>query len=275
MLLLPRCLLTVIVGAASVAAQDVLAGGERPRPIAQVGRIDGAEAPVLDGSMDDACWIDAPAIGDLTMVEPWLGRAPTQRTVVKLLHSRDQLYIGLWCYDRNAAAIRATQRARDARLDPDDRVEILLDPFENRRTAFFFQIGAGGSIGDILISQNGGRFDKPWDAIWEGVSRVTDEGWFAEIAIPFRSIPRQEGARSWGFNLRRYVRTANEEYQWANPTQSVPFYRVSECGTIDGIGEVRTGIGLEVVPYASAGVARDRSRPDPEWRTDPDAGGEI
>jgi Domain of unknown function (DUF5916)/Carbohydrate family 9 binding domain-like len=269
-----RCSLMVLV-AATAAAQEPALVDERPRPVAQVGRIDVAAAPVLDGRMDDACWIDAPAIGDLTMVEPWEGRAPTQRTVVKLLHSSDSLYIGLWCYDTNAAAIRATQRARDARLDPDDRVEILLDPFENRRTAYFLQIGAGGSIGDILISQNGGRFDKPWDAIWEGASRVTDEGWFAEIALPFRSIPRREGARRWGFNLRRYVRTANEEYQWANPTQAVTFFRVSECGTIDGIGQVRGGLGVEVVPYVSAGVARDRSRPDDDWRSDPDAGGEI
>ncbi|MCU0866406.1 MAG: carbohydrate binding family 9 domain-containing protein [Planctomycetes bacterium] len=272
---LPARLLTALAAAAVAAAQGAPAVGEPPRPVAQVGRIDGAAAPVLDGRMDDACWIEAPAIGELTMVEPWLGRTPTQRTVVKLLHCRDQLYIGLWCYDRNAATICSTQRARDARLDPDDRVEILLDPFENRRTAYFFQIGAGGSIGDILISQNGGRFDKPWDAIWQGASQVTDEGWFAEVAIPFRSIPRREGARRWGFNLRRYVRTANEEYQWANPTQAVSFYRVSECGTIDGIGEVRGGIGLEVVPYVSAGLARDRSRPDAEWRSDPDAGGEI
>ena len=268
-------LLAAVCAWANLVAQNAPASSDGARPVAQIGRIESAAAPVLDGSMDDACWAAAPSIGELTMVEPWLGRTPTQRTVVKLLHCRDNLYIGLWCYDRNAHAIRATQRARDARLDPDDRVEILLDPFENRRTAYFFQIGAGGSIGDILISRNGGRFDKPWDAIWNGASRITDEGWFAEIAIPFRSIPRREGARSWGFNLRRYVRTANEEYQWANPTQSVPFYRVSECGTIDGIGEVHGGIGLELVPYVSAGLARDRTVAAPEWRTDPDAGGET
>jgi hypothetical protein len=264
------CALAVGVLAAAAGAQS-----EGERRTARVGRIEPDAAPRLDGRMDDACWREAPAIGELTMVEPWLGRAPSQRTVVKLLHDRNALYIGLWCYDADPSRIRASQRARDARLDPDDRVEILLDPFENRRTAYFFQIGAGGSIGDILISQNGQRFDKPWDAIWDGAADVTDEGWFAEIAIPFRSIPRREGAGSWGFNLTRHVREANEEYRWANPSQSVTFFRVSECGTIEGIGDIDAGVGLEVVPYAAARVERDRSAADPDARGDLDAGGEV
>ncbi len=257
----------------------VTAAAQQPpsqRWTARVGRIDATAAPRIDGRMDDACWARAPAIGELTMVEPWLGRAPTQRTVIRLLHDRDHLYLGLWCFDTQPERIRATQRARDARLDPDDRVEIVLDPFENRRTAYFFQIGAGGSIGDILISQDGGRFDKPWDAVWSGASRVTADGWMAELAIPFRSIPRRDGASSWGFNCKRYARALNEEYQWASPSQAVSFYRASSCGTVDGFGEVAGGIGLEVVPYAAAGVARDRRRAgDDDWGLDPDAGGEA
>lgn len=208
------------------------------------------------------------------MVEPWLGRRPAERTVVKLLHDRDNLYVAISCY-QDPQTIRASQRARDARLDPDDRVELMVDPFENRRTAYFFQIGAGGSIGDAIVSANGTRFNKPWDAIWWGESRITGEGWVAELAIPFRSIPRQENARSWGFNLKRYLRCRNEEYQWANPSQSVPFFRVSEFGTITGFGEVATGLGLQVVPYVAAGLTRDRTAADSGWDFDPNTGGEI
>lgn len=248
---------------------------ERARPVARVGRIDPAAAPRIDGRMTDACWRDAPSIGELTMVEPWLLRVATQRTVVKLLHDQHALYIGLWCYDDDPARIRASQRARDARLDPDDRVEILLDPFENRRIAYFFQLGAGGSIGDILISGNGSRFDKPWDARWQGASRVTDEGWFGEIAIPFRSLPRRDGATSWGFNLRRYVRAADEQYQWARPEAPASFYRASECGTIAGFGAIDDGAGVEVVPYVAIAAQRDRAAGQDAFRFDPDAGGEI
>lgn len=245
------------------------------RRTAQVGRIAEAAAPRIDGHLEDPCWADAPAIGELTMVEPWEGRAPTQRTVVKLLHDRHNLYIALSCFDDRPDEIRASMRARDAMLDPDDRVEILLDPFENRRTAYFFQIGAGGSIGDALISNNGTRFDKPWDTIWSGAVKVTGAGWMAEIAIPFRSLPRLDGARAWGFDIKRVVRTRHEEYQWANASQSTPFYRPSECGTVEGFGEIDGGIGLELVPYAGATAARDRGAADPGSHVDPDAGGDL
>ena len=133
-----RLMHAMLLLATALPAQDP--APERPRRTAQVGRVAEAAAPRIDGHLEDPCWAEAPAIGDLTMVEPWEGRAPTQRTVVKLLHDRHNLYVGLWCFDDAPESIRASMRARDARLDPDDRVEILLDPFENRRTAYFFQL---------------------------------------------------------------------------------------------------------------------------------------
>jgi hypothetical protein len=264
--------LPAVLGARAVGQQPVDAA---PRRTAQIGRVAEAAAPRIDGHMHDACWRDAPAIGELVMVEPWLGRAPSERTVVRLLHDRHHLYIAIWCFDRQPGSIRASQRARDALLDPDDRVEILLDPFENRRTAYFFQIGAGGSIGDILITANGNTFDKPWDTVWRGASQVTDEGWTAEIEIPFHSLPRREFARTWGFNLTRQKRAGNEQYRWANPSQSVSFFRISECGTIEGFGDIDGGSGIEFVPYVAASTRRDRRAVDDDWQVDVDAGGEA
>jgi hypothetical protein len=256
------------------AASALLSQGDGARRTCQVGRVEVEHAPRIDGLLDDACWKGAPAIGELVMVEPWVGRRPKEQTIIKLLHDRQNLYMSIWC-EQDPATVRDSQRVRDARLDPDDRIEILIDPFENRRTAYFFQIGAGGSLGDAIVSANGTRFNKPWDALWRAQARRTDDGWVAELAIPFRSIPRKQGARSWGFNLKRYMRDRNEEYQWANPSQSVPFFRVSEFGTMTGLGEVDGGIGLEVVPYLAAGITRDRSAADSDWDFDPDAGGEI
>lgn len=252
----------------------LLAQGAGGRRSCRVGRVEVGQAPRIDGLLDDACWARAPTIGELVMVEPWLGRKPKEQTVVKLLHDRNNLYISVWC-EQDPKTVRATQRVRDARLDPDDRVEILFDPFQNRRTAYFFQVGAGGSLGDAIVSANGSRFNKPWDALWRARARTTDDGWIVEAAIPFRSIPRKEGAAAWGFNLRRVMRDRNEEYQWANPSQAISFFRVSELGTVAGFGEIDGGLGLEIVPYFTAGVARDRATGARRGDIDADAGGEI
>ncbi|MFM1871499.1 MAG: hypothetical protein RL398_921 [Planctomycetota bacterium] len=254
--------------------QGATGAAVRTRKVAQVGRVAPEQVPVVDGRLDDACWADAPSLGDLTMVEPWEGRAPSVRTEVRLLHDRDNLYLALWCYEDKDPVV-ATMRARDARLDPDDRVEIIFDPMESRQMAYFFQVGAAGSLGDGLISANGNKFDKPWDTIWSGEVTRTADGWFAELAIPFRSLPRREGAATWGFNLQRHARVRNEVYRWDNARQSISFFRPSELGTLAGFGAIEAGYGLEFVPYLTFKADRDLTAGDGDWGRDTDAGGEI
>src|SRR5262245_53879199 len=114
-------------------------GSERPRVRAL--RIPREEAPRIDGDLSEPVWSKAPEIGPLTQVEPVEGAPPTERTVVRFLYEERNLYIGIWCFDSDPAGIVATQMRRDARLDPDDRVEIVLDTFRDRRNAYFFQVG--------------------------------------------------------------------------------------------------------------------------------------
>ncbi|MFT6081398.1 MAG: hypothetical protein ACJAQZ_003468, partial [Planctomycetota bacterium] len=66
-------------------ASSVLAQANRARRTCQIGRIEVENAPLLDGILTDDCWRGAPVIGELVMVEPWLGRKPTERTIVKML----------------------------------------------------------------------------------------------------------------------------------------------------------------------------------------------
>ena len=133
--------------------------------------------PVIDGRLDDAVWQSAQPIGDLVQVEPVLGVPCSERTEIRFLHDSEQLYLFVRCFDREPDRILGTSRERDARLDVDDRVEIVFDTFHDRRNAFFFQINAEGSKGDALITNNGANFNKPWDGIWDGHASIEDLGW--------------------------------------------------------------------------------------------------
>jgi hypothetical protein len=67
-------------------------------------------------------------------------------------------------------------------LGDDDRVQIIFDTFLDRRNGYWFQIGPKGSIGDALVSENGAGFNKQWDGLWQGRSRIfMITGWDAEI----------------------------------------------------------------------------------------------
>ncbi|MEY4673836.1 MAG: hypothetical protein RL148_1620, partial [Planctomycetota bacterium] len=265
------CALALLCGAGGAGTASAQQGSEAPRRTTRIGIASEVQDPRIDGSLDDKCWEQAVEIGELVTVEPVEGAVPPRRTRIRLLQTADSLCIAIECDDESPAGLRASQRRRDADLEPDDRIELLLDPFENRRTGYFFQVGAGGSIGDALVTSNGNRFDKPVDFVWEGRSLATDRGWQAEIAIPFRSIPHRDNGFAWAFNIRRIVRATNEEYRWACARQSVPFFRISELGTVEGLQRVEHAATVDVVPYVAGSIKRT----DDETRFDPDSGADA
>lgn len=223
---------------------------------------DGEPRPRIDGDLSDPIWEHATPLGGLVQVEPVRGGAPSESTEVLLCYDSRALYIALRCFDSDPAGIRATQMQRDANLDPDDRVEILIDPFLDRRNAFWFQIGAAGSLGDALITRNGASFNKPWDGIFDGRARITHEGWQAELEIPFATINFDPAQTSWGFNLRRFVRRRTEEARWASPDPRISFFWVANAGTLTGLEGLHQGLGIDVAPFAVGRATRDHTNDD-------------
>ncbi len=244
-------LLTISMLSATTAnAQE---RGRTPRE-AQVRRV--RIPPVVDGKLDDRVWSEAPVIDDLYQVEPVEGAVPSQRTEVRLVYDDDALYVGVLCYDTDPGGIVATQRVRDADLEPDDRIELILDTFRDRRNAYFFQISPGGSIGDALFS-NAEGFNKRWDGIWWGEAAIGPEGWSAELWIPFKTLSFDPDAESWGFNFARVVKRNEERIRWSNPSQDSGFFRIAEAGTLQGFANLQQGLGLDLVPFALGKIVRD------------------
>jgi len=220
------------------------------RPREDIPRVPpGVERPELDGRLDEDFWGHALRLTSFSQTLPTAGGTPSESTEVLLAYDRDNLYVGLLCWDDDAEAIRATQMEWDANLDPDDRVELIFDTFNDGRNGFWFQLGAAGSQGDALVSGNGTSFNKRWDGIWYGAARVTNEGWFGEIRIPFATVSFDPQNPRWGFNVRRHVRRWTEEIRWSSPDPRFRFFDVSQAGKLDGFGGMKQGIGLDLVPF--------------------------
>lgn len=218
--------------------------------------------PQIDARLDDAVWQLATPIGPLTQVEPGIGIPPSQPTEVRLLYDDAWLYIAVRCFDDDPSGIISTQRERDAVLDPDDRVEIYLDTFLDRRNAYFFQINPGGSKGDALITANGGNFNKPWNGIWEGEATIDEQGWCAELALPFKTLNFRAGLETWGFNIQRFIRRHREVARWSGARRDVRAFQISEAGDIAGFAGIRQGLGLDVVPFFVSRLELDNRKDD-------------
>ncbi len=203
---------------------------------------------VVDGVLDEPVWTSAPKIGALVQRIPVAGAKPTERTDVTLLYSKDHLYVGVMCHDSEPDKVLASQMARDANLQPDDRVSIILDTFRDQSNAFYFSTNPNGALVDGLVFANG-ETNEDWDAIWIVRTRRTDRGWSAEFAIPFKSLSFPPGETVWGFNINRIVQRTLEEVRWTGARFQTQFFQVSEAGEITDLDGLQQGVGLDVRPF--------------------------
>ena len=205
---------------------------------------------VIDGSLDEAPWRQAPKIGDLIQRIPEAGAEPTEKTEVTLLYDKDNLYIGVMCYDSEPQRVLASEMARDASLRADDRLEIVLDTFRDHSNAFYFSTNPAGALVDGLVFANG-ETNNDWDAIWIVRTEQTDDGWSAEFAIPFKTLNFPAGETVWGFNISRTIQRKLEENRWTGARFQTQFFQISEAGEITNLEGLEQGAGLDVRPFVA------------------------
>jgi hypothetical protein len=217
----------------------------------------------IDGRMDEPAWKSATPIGELVQVLPKEGDRPSEKTEVRVLVDNETFYFGIICSDRTPAAIIATQLTRDADLAVDDYVSIVIDPFFDQRNGFFFSVNPAGARADGQISNNAEFTNLDWDGIWNAHARITSEGWIAEISIPFKTLRFKPGQPVWGLNIQRVIKRNNETNRWSGARRDVWISNLAEAGQLEGIPDVRQGMGLDIRPYGL--VVRKEGN---DWKVD-------
>ncbi len=227
---------------------------ERPSSQPPVANARRSTGPIhLDGHLDEPDWAAATPIGPLTQSEPVSGRPSSERTDVKVLFDGDALYVGVFCEEVHPGALISTQLQRDANLNVDDRLTIVLDPFFDHRNGFFFEVNPSGARSNRQISNNAQILTKEWDGIWNAVVSRSDDGWTAEIAIPFKTLRFKPDQTLWGFNVERQIKHLFEIDRWAAPRATSWIGNLSDAGQLRGLEGVHQGLGLDVRPYVSGG----------------------
>jgi hypothetical protein len=207
----------------------------------------------IDGRLDETAWAEADIAGDFRQQEPNEGAAASEKTEVRLLFDEKNLYVGIHAFDSDPARINARELVRDATFSNDDKVEVLLDTYHDRRNAYRFAVNPLGTQQDALITDEGRDLNLSWDAPWISAGRIDQTGWIVEIAIPLTTLRFTEGASTWGLNFARIIRRKNEENLWTSWQRSFGLERVSQAGELVGVEEIKRRRLLEVKPYASGG----------------------
>lgn len=160
------------------------------------------EAIVLDGILNDPVWKSVPAASGFTQREPKAGTAATEETEILIAYTVSTLYIGIRALDSEPRAMVARAMQRDADITEDDSVSIALDTFDDRKNGYFFATNANGVRVDALMSDEGDEFNVEWNGVWNVKARRSEEGWTAEMEIPFSTLRFSPDKEAWGMNVR-------------------------------------------------------------------------
>ncbi len=215
------------------------------------------QPPVLDGVLDDAAWKQATFTTDLVQKEPDQGLPSTLRTEVAFVYDADALYVGARMFSDSPADIETVMTRRDE-SGVAERLIISLDTWRDRRTAYSFAVTAAGQRVDWFHpSDNEYARDFSFNAVWQARTRLTGEGWVAELRIPFSQLRFNDADEQvWGLNLNRYVPRRNEDDFWVVVPRHVTGW-ASWFGDLEGVRGVRPSRRLEVLPYVAG-----------DWRVD-------
>ncbi len=227
----------------------------------------------VDGRLDEPMWQTATKLTGFLEVEPGDNCRPKAETEALLAYDEDYFYIAFYCHDDNPAAIRANLTDRD-NMFGDDFAGVMIDTFQDQQNGYEFFVNPRGIQGDLRRTRN--NEDSSYDAVWYSGGNVTDSGWTAEMAIPFRSLrfPDQD-VQSWGIHVfRNRPRESREQMSWA------PISRDNDCffcqaGTMSGMTGVNQGKNLEVLPYVLASQSSGLAGADDAtflWENDEPAG---
>lgn len=236
-LFLVLCLLHVSIVAAS---QDQTPAAK------QLTALRVTQAPIIDGHLNEPIWQSAVPIGDLVQIRPNDGTPISERTEVYVLFDDDALYIGARMWDSAPDRIIANIMKQGSGLAEDDRLAVVVDPFNTGRNGYRFEVNANGVRNDMLYQNN--RMQSEWTVIWDAAASTDTEGWIAEIAIPFKTLPFNANIDSWGFNISRAIRRKGEEAVWVSRNRT---WNPSIVGSLEGLTGMDQGIGLDVVPSLS------------------------
>ncbi len=267
-----------------------LGGGFAAAPLARkrvtVGRA--AQPPNLDGRLDDAVWETATYVNDFVQVAPVEGAPGTEETEVWMAYDRDHLYFAFHAHYTDPGMIRANRADRDE-IGGDDRMSVLFDPFLDQQRAYQFSVNAYGVQSDELVNADGsrgasrsrspvsrsdssnrggrssggggsglsnsGQFgirgDRSWNALYETRGRMVEDGWTAEMAIPFKSLRYPalggEGGRRWGFQITRVIRGKSEAQSWSPISRGVAG-QLTQFGILEGLADLSRSRNLEILP---------------------------
>lgn len=184
-----------------------------------------AVAVEIDGRIDPAEWEGARHVTDFRLTQP-LSRAPApQPTEAWIKATPDGLAVAFRNL-QDASVPRTRQRTQRDEGGPVDRVNLFVDFNGDGRTGYNFMVTLSDSIEDATIT-NENQFSNDWDGDWLHATSEDEQGWSAEMLIPWHTAPMHKAngdVRTIAIQLDRVLGATGERSSWPAVSYTEPRY---------------------------------------------------
>lgn len=200
------------------------------------------QPPRVDGRLDDPCWTEIQPVSGFIQYDPVNGAPASEETLVWAAYDDKYLYFAFLMKDSRPDKIWAELTPRNE-FENNDSITVILDTYNDRRTSISFTLNPKG------VQKNS------VETIWKSGASLRDDGWAAEMAIPFKSLrfsPASE--QTWGINFVRYIHRLNETDYWTDVKRDLP--KLHQMAELRGLSGIKPGHNLEFFPYAGVRSTR-------------------
>jgi Domain of unknown function (DUF5916) len=212
----------------------------------------------IDGVLDEPVWKSAEAASNFWLKFPNNNSHARLQTRVQMSYDDQFIYVAATCYDSSRRYLVQSLK-RDQGLRTGDGIGIVLDPFGQQTNGFFFAVSAFNSQTEDLLSANNSAIDFSWDNKWYSETKIYDDCWVAEIAIPFNILRYDAQRLIWSLNFIRSNRKDNEFHTWTRIPMQFLNLDLGYMGQLHWPQPPpRSGINYALNPYVAGSVLSDR-----------------
>ncbi len=182
---------------------------------------------------------------------PHSGESPSQNTEVYLAYDEGHFYALFLAFDDKPHLIRANMSPRE-KIDGDDVVSLIIDTFNDQRTAYSFRSTPLGIQWDGRWNEatSSPSFDQSFEAVWESEGEITENGYLVKMKIPLDSLRfRNESEQKWRLQLSRNIPRLSEMVFWPEYSLEVDG-RLNQAALIKGIRGVNSGSIFQFAPFS-------------------------
>lgn len=211
--------------------------------------------------MDEQDWAAAETADQFKQYFPFDSSYAKVKTEVRMTYDDRFIYIFAVMHNLGPRKYVTTSLRRDFNGGFIDTFNVILDTYKDRTNAFLFGITPFGVQREGLIA-NGGQsaddFSVSWDNKWYSESKIEEDRWMCEIAIPFKTIRFKHGLDSWHVNFYRTDSEYTERSTWSPIRRAYPLVNLATLRDLIFDQHIEhPGGNISVIPYIAGKSLQD------------------